>query len=122
MKTLKNLKVGDECLIVNLHHSGERSFHKSIVEKVGRKWIQTNYCGKTLFCVERGEEKTNYSPMKYLYLSMGHYETTEGNRIKRDGLVSEIAGNAYLLRKLDTESLEKIVSIIRDGIKTEVAG
>lgn len=120
MKTLKDLKVGDECFVMENHWRSKTTFAKARVVKVGRKWIETDYRKRLgigyIFDIERGRHKSDYSAMAFLFPSEEVYQKTEGERVRREELQSEIRDSGSWNRSSDltTEALERIVAIIRD--------
>lgn len=120
MKTLKDLKVGDECFVMQSHWQSNATFAKAKVTKAGRKWIETDYRkgfrSGYVFDIEKGRHKTDYSAMAFLFPSEEVYQKTEGERVKRIELQTEISDYSAWggSSNLTTEALEKIVAIIRD--------
>lgn len=120
MKTLKDLKVGDECFVMQSHWQSNATFAKAKVTKVGRKWIETDYLkgfrSGYVFDVEKGRHKTDYSAMAFLFPSEDVYQKTEGERVKRIELQKAIrdSGVSMEATTMTTEALERIVAIIRD--------
>lgn len=118
MKTRKDLKPGDTCLICSVPlRSGQTLFFlERTVGTVGRKWIRVSGFANAQFCIVSGCVKSDFTPRNFLYASMEEYEATQGEKDRREALRQIIvAKNLHFgIGDLTTEAAERIVAILQD--------
>lgn len=107
MKTLKDVKVGDEIYVIP-RDTRDKPYNAT-VEKVGRKHIHIKYGLK--FDIETGDriEPRGYSSREYAYYSKEEYENWIEQCDQKKLLISSIES---LIRDKDIEQLNKIQKFI----------
>lgn len=118
MKTRKDLKPGDTCLIcsVSIRHGQTLYFLERTVGTVGRKWIRVPGFANAQFCIVSGGVKSDFTPRNFLYASMEEYAATQGEKDRRETLRQIIVSKNlhFGIGDLTTEAAERIVAILQD--------
>lgn len=108
-KTLKDVKVGDIIYVYNRHYG---SLKEKVVEKVGRKYITTDFGTKFTF---DGVEVSAYTPNQYAYAERAEYDAeVHMGSLKKS--IKDFMGSYYFgLGFLNVSQLERIVEILKEN-------
>lgn len=118
MKTRKDLKPGDTCIV---RHASDRRgvpvvFKEDRVATVGRKWMTTERHPHERFSIVTGFHDSHHTATEQLFVDMTEYEGHRGDQDRREQLRRAIVGaNLHFgLGRLTTDAAERIVAILQD--------
>ena len=114
MKTRKDLKPGDTCIIVATPRGGPSAqVTGRTVRSVGRLYIKA---GSAEFRISDGTAKNWNSDNEKLYASNEEYEAAVGENRRREALRHIIVSKDlhFGLGRLTTDAAERIVAILQD--------
>lgn len=116
MKTRKDLKPGDACIILYTPHGKSTIVKDAVALSVGRKWISVSGYRRERFAIDTGRQDTEYTAYMHLYGSTEEMQAERGDRDRREELRMIIASrDLHLgLGRLTTEAAERIAAILQD--------
>lgn len=126
MNRLKELRVGDPCIIANgrFFHSNHdakvrHKLREAVVTKVGRLYVHAGEGGyKGAYRIEDRTEHTNYAPHEWLFVSEEEYTEYIADITPREDLARRLGHLCSTWNTLDknlsTEAAQRIAAIYED--------
>lgn len=118
MKTRKDLRPGDPCIIrYNAPRSGGTfTIREHVVLSAGKKWISVVGARKDRFAITTGRHDTMYTPHMFLFAGDEEYQAEYRDKDRREELRKVIIQSDlhFGIGNLTTEAAERIVAILQD--------